>query len=112
MQLQKYVDHGRGLEIAVVVVRHRRVLVIPDDGGVLDWLCNEVVRDMGYVLDFTVAASVEDVFYFILRSSDDVPEFLKVLGHQLETLEYELDQPEPRPSGIDPVTGTAVGTVS
>lgn len=111
MQLQKYTDHGRGLEIVVIVVGHHRVLVIPEDSGVLDWLSGEVVRDMGYVVDFTIAANVEDVFYFILPSSDAVPEFLRVLEHQLRVLDYELDN-DTAPSSIDPITNTAVGTVS
>lgn len=109
MQLQKYVDYGRGLEIIVTVVRHRRVLVIPEDGGVLDWLGREGIQDIEYFPDTTTTEQLEDVFVFDLPSSDDVSEFLRALERQLGVLDYELDTV---PSGIDAITGIAVGTVS
>lgn len=111
MQLQRYTDHSRDLEIVAIVVGHHRVLVIPEDSGVLDWLGRECIQDIEYFPYATTTQQLEDVFVFELPSSDDVPEFLEALKHQLRVLDYELDS-DTAPSGIDPITNTAVGTVS
>lgn len=109
MQLQRYTDHSRDLEIVAIVVGHHRVLVIPEDSGVLDWLGRECIQDIEYFPYATTTQQLEDVFVFELPSSDDVPEFLEALKHQLRVLDYELDSNTASPD-LSPFTCAQFGT--